>query len=73
MNVPVLVGLDWRQHVETSESLIRRTDLSRSAGNPARIHEVTGWKAEIQFSDVIREMMTAKKAEMATPGNRVAP
>ncbi len=68
-----LVGLDWRQHVETSESLIRRTDLSRSAGNPARIHEVTGWKAEIQFSDVIREMMAAKKAEMAAPGDRVMP
>ncbi len=66
-----LVGLDWRAHVETSEGLIRRTDLSRSAGNPARIHEVTGWKAEIGFRDVIREMMAAKKAETTMPADRV--
>jgi GDPmannose 4,6-dehydratase len=67
-----LVGLDWRERVETSESLIRRTDLSRSAGDPARIQEVTGWKAETCFHDVIREMMAAKRAEMATSGDRVA-
>lgn len=67
-----LSGLDWRKHVETSESLIRRTDLSRSAGNPARIREVTGWHAQTRFSDVIREMLAAKKTEMALAAERIA-
>lgn len=68
----VLVGLDWRDHVETSESLTRRTDLSRSAANPARIHELLGWKAEIQFHDIIRRMIEAKKADMAVAGERLS-
>jgi GDPmannose 4,6-dehydratase len=63
-----LVGLDWRQHVETSDSFTRRTDLSRSAANPAHIHEVVGWKAEIQFHDIIRRMIEAKKADLAISG-----
>jgi GDPmannose 4,6-dehydratase len=63
-----LVGLDWRAHVETSESLIRRTDLSRSAANPARIYDATGWKAEKQFRDVIRLMIGDKKSELAAEG-----
>ena len=65
-----LVGLDWRQYVETSDSFTRRTDLSRSAANPARIHELVGWKAKIQFPDIIRRMIEAKKAEMAASDER---
>ncbi len=61
-----LVGLDWRAHVETSESFFRRTDLSRSAANPARIEELIGWRAEVRFRDIVRLMIAAKKAEMAT-------
>ena len=67
-----LVGLDWRAHVETSESFIRRTDLSRSAANPARIQELLGWRAEVDFRDIIRRMITAKKVEMAGGGERIA-
>lgn len=60
-----LVGLDWRAHVETSEGLIRRTDLSRSAANPARIRELTGWQAKVPFREIVGRMIDEKKAEMA--------
>ena len=67
-----LAGLDWRRHVETSESLIRRTDLSRSAGNPSLIREVTGWRARTRFTDVIRAMMAARNADMAPAAEGIA-
>lgn len=67
-----LVGVDWRAHVETSESLIRRTDLSRSSTNPQRIRELLGWQAKIDFREIIRLMIAAKKTDMAGAGERIA-
>lgn len=64
-----LVGLDWHKYVETSDSLTRRTDLSRSAADPTRIHELIGWKANVQFHDIVRRMIDAKKAELAGSGD----
>jgi len=66
-----LVGLDWRAHVETSESFFRRTDLSRSAADPTRIEELIGWRAQVQFRDIIRLMIASKKADMAA-GERIS-
>jgi len=60
-----LVDLNWRDHVETSESLIRRTDVSRSVANPARIHRTIGWKAETGLDEIVARMIAEKKAELA--------
>jgi len=59
-----LVGLDWRPYVESSTALVRRTDLSRSAGNPARIHEVTGWQAQVSFREIVARMVAEKQTQI---------
>lgn len=68
-----LVGLDWRDHVETSTALIRRTDLSRSHANPARIRELVGWEAKVLFADVVRRMTADKEHDLLSERDRLSP
>lgn len=52
------VGLDWREHTLSDESLLRPSEILTSYGNPSKAASVLGWKAHYKMRDVVR-MMTA--------------
>ncbi|RUL76745.1 GDP-mannose 4,6-dehydratase [Dyella choica] len=54
------VGLSWRDHVVTDESLFRPTDLNESRANPARAHQLLGWRAKNTMPEVVQRMMEAE-------------
>ncbi|MAZ25419.1 MAG: GDP-mannose 4,6-dehydratase [Porticoccaceae bacterium] len=56
------VRLDWRDHVMVEESLFRPSDIMSSCGLPDKAMKRLGWKAKLNMSDVVGEMM--KKALM---------
>ena len=55
-----LLGLDWREHVDTDPKLFRPTDLARSEANPARAARELGWRATFRMPDVVRAMVAAE-------------
>lgn len=59
------VGLDWRDHVVTDESLLRPTDLAISRGNPTKAKEKLGWEAKYKMKDIVRMMVEAKMGNRA--------
>lgn len=52
------VGLDWREHVEIDDSLLRPTDLAVGRGNPGKAKDILGWEAKYRMKDVV-QMMSA--------------
>lgn len=58
-----LVGLDWREHVESDPTLLRPTDLRIGRANPAKVHERLGWSAKSRMPDVVRQMIAAAKMQ----------
>jgi len=55
------LGLDWREHVATTPSLFRPTDISVSKGNPAKAREKLGWLAQYAMADVVRMMVAGQQ------------
>lgn len=55
-------GLDWREHVDTSESLFRPSDIDRSLGDPSLAEKLLGWKAEYKMADVVAKMSDAARS-----------
>ena len=51
-----LHGLDWREYVDTSNSLLRPTDILVSCAKPDRAREVLGWQVKYDMRDVVRMM-----------------
>jgi GDPmannose 4,6-dehydratase len=57
-----LVGLDWREHVESDPTLLRPTELSIGRANPVKAQERLGWTASSRMQDVVRQMVSANQA-----------
>ena len=55
------VGLDWHDHVVIDPALFRPTDLSVGKGNPAKAHEMLGWRAKHGMKDVVRMMVEVEQ------------
>jgi len=51
------LGLDWRQHVRTRADDQRSPDRVLLVGDPGRARERLGWRPEISFEALIREMV----------------
>jgi GDPmannose 4,6-dehydratase len=59
------VGLDWREHVRTDESLGRgAADARVLLGDPAKAHERLGWHSELSFDELVRLMVESDLAEL---------
>lgn len=56
------LGLDWREHVRTDESLYRPTDIAEGHANPAKARERLGWVARHTMPDVA-ELMVLNQLE----------
>jgi GDPmannose 4,6-dehydratase len=53
------VNLDWREHVESDDSLLRPTDLAVGRGNPSKAKYLLGWEAKYKMKDVVKMMIAA--------------
>ena len=49
-------GLDWRQHIDIDEALLRPIDIMHSAGNPDKARSVLGWEAKVYMKDVVSRL-----------------
>jgi GDPmannose 4,6-dehydratase len=56
------VGLDWREHTDLSEALMRPTDLAEGLGDASRAREVLGWSPTYRMPDVVKAMVEAEWA-----------
>ncbi len=51
------VGLNYRDWVETDESLVRPAEVDLLVGDPRKIFEATGWKATTKFPELVKLMV----------------
>jgi GDPmannose 4,6-dehydratase len=58
------VGLDWREHTDLSEALMRPSDLAEGRGDASRAREVLGWTATYRMRDVVKAMVEAEWARV---------
>ncbi len=49
-------GLDWRQHIDIDQGLLRPIDIMQSAGNPDRARRVLGWEAKVFMKEVVSRL-----------------
>lgn len=55
-----VLGLNWRDHVITDESLLRPIDLSVGRANSKKAKEKLGWQAKYRMKDVVKMMVESK-------------
>ena len=55
------VGLNWEDHIETDNSLIRNSDIEKSFGNPNPLFKDHQWKAKKRIGEII-ELLIEKKS-----------
>jgi len=53
------LGLDPRDHVDTDESLLRPTDITRSCGNPFKAARKLGWTPATDFDGLVTRLVEA--------------
>ena len=59
------VGLDWREHVRTDESLRRgRAELHRLVGDASRARELLAWAPSVTFEELVRLLVDAELARL---------
>ena len=56
------VNLDWREHVDTDQALMRPTDLEISCADPSLAESRLGWSAQTNMQRVVRKMVEAGRA-----------
>jgi GDPmannose 4,6-dehydratase len=60
------VGLNWRDHVDSSPALMRPSEIRMSRANPAKAFTLLNWRAKNKMRDVVQLMVEAEQAR--TPG-----
>lgn len=59
------IGLDWEPFVEIDPAYFRPTEVEFLEADPALAREELGWKPEISFAELVREMV---ESDMAAEG-----
>ena len=55
-------NLNWKDHVDKDNSLLRPLEIKMSKGNPSKAKKILGWVATKNVDDVIKELcLSAKK------------
>jgi GDPmannose 4,6-dehydratase len=61
------VGLDWQQHVRVDSALQRGTaELHRLVGNPAKARDKLGWRAEVDFTQLVQLLVDTDLTRLQT-------
>lgn len=55
------VGLEAGRHVSSDSSLLRPLDLKYSVGDPSKAERLLGWKATVQFDELVRKLISAEQ------------
>ncbi|WP_127781670.1 GDP-mannose 4,6-dehydratase [Rhodococcus sp. X156] len=50
---------DWEDVVELDPTFSRPAEATEQRGNPARAHEVLGWRQTVDFEEIVRRMVAA--------------
>lgn len=53
------LGLNWRNHVTSSDALIRSTEIPVSIGNPERAMQKLGWVARVRMPEIADRLVDA--------------
>jgi len=56
-------GLDWHEHVLCDRALLRPSDISYGAANPALARQYLGWQAAMDVDRVVAQMCRAAAGE----------
>lgn len=51
------LGLNWREHVELNQDLLRPTDIKSSLADPGKAERELGWKAKYGMQEVVTMMV----------------
>jgi len=54
-------GLDWHEHVYHDTTLVRPSDIMRSAGDPSLAAKELNWQAKVLMPEVVRRMANVEK------------
>jgi GDPmannose 4,6-dehydratase len=54
------VGLEWRDHVRSDESLFRPADIKRGTANPSKAKSHLGWQAKKELQEVVTMMVRSE-------------
>lgn len=65
------VGLDWRDHVATDPRYLRPAEVDALQADPAKAHARLGWHHRVSFPDLVRLMVDAELADLATRSSGV--
>lgn len=61
------VGLDWRKYVVVDSAYYRPTDVENLCGDASKARVVLGWKPQVTFKELVRQMIDADlRAEAVT-------
>jgi GDPmannose 4,6-dehydratase len=55
------LDLDYRDFLGSDPSLLRPTDIMKSAGSPTKARDELGWQASYGLDDIIKQMIAAKQ------------
>lgn len=64
------VGLDWREHIEVDEQLLRPTDAKLMQGDATRAREILGWQPRCNFHSLVGQLVDAAVAHEKSIGLR---
>jgi GDPmannose 4,6-dehydratase len=54
------LNLDWQQYVRIRDDFLRTSDISVSAGNPAKAQRLLGWKATTAMPHLVSRLIEAE-------------
>lgn len=57
-----ILGLNWHDHVQIDNVLMRPTDIEQSCAVPHKAETVLNWKAKVTVNDVIKRLINAEIA-----------
>jgi GDPmannose 4,6-dehydratase len=58
------VGLTPDEYVKHNPAFDRPAEPVQLVGSPAKIERVIGWRAQVAFPDLVREMVEAERAAL---------
>jgi GDPmannose 4,6-dehydratase len=59
------VGLDWEKYVRIDPAYYRPAEVDYLLGDPSKAAEQLGWKPQLPFGDLVRQMVDADVAKLS--------
>lgn len=56
------VGLDWKDHVQSDQSLLRPSDIREGTADPTKARKILNWQATLGLEEIVRKMVDEERA-----------